>query len=83
MLELNIVYSDIKGMMFVDIDEFLFCPKEQPHGFQRMHVKKILNNLYDKDKIDELRIDVHPYAAINESFTKLKVYRNALDLNHW
>ena len=76
------VYEDVKGMMFVDIDEFLFCPKEAASiNAQRAHIKKVLNKLHDVDKIDELRVDVHPYSAINETFNTIhKCFHSAIEL---
>ena len=73
------VNKDIKGILFVDIDEFLFCPKQIASiDAQRAHIKQILNKLYDVEKIAELRVDVHPYSAARDTFTQIEnCFRNA------
>jgi hypothetical protein len=57
------VFSDIQGILFVDIDEYLFCPsKAESIAEQVKHISSIIDKLLKHNK-EELRVDVHPYAA--------------------
>jgi hypothetical protein len=57
------------GIFFVDIDEFLYCPGvkgNSTYAAQKIHINRVFNMLRNRG-IDELRVDVHPYAASVDS----------------
>lgn len=57
------MFPDIRGILFVDIDEYLFCPaKNVSRDGQSRHIYEILDKELTKNK-EEMRIDVHPYSA--------------------
>ena len=59
-------------MLFIDIDEYLFCPSENfTISSQRKYIRKILNRVYSKG-YEEVRIDVHPYVSKYNSIDRLK-----------
>lgn len=57
----RLLYADAKAVLYVDTDEFLFCPSVQrSYRAQAEHQHAVLQQLHDEG-IDEIRLDTYPY----------------------
>jgi len=57
----RLLYSKARGVLYVDTDEFLYCPAEKnSYAAQSAHQLATLHRLADEG-IDEIRLDTYPY----------------------
>lgn len=57
----RLLYAQARGVLFVDTDEFLFCPSvPNSYAAQGDHQLQTLHKLADEG-VDEIRLDTYPY----------------------